>query len=228
MTALTIPSSIDWLSESEQHRFNNISQSDYATFYLQSRCLLRSLIGALTSQSPPHVSFTLGAHGKPQLQHSALQFNISHSQEWLAIAIAKMPIGIDIENSHKATQRPWLALAKRFFTQEEHYFLSQQTPERLSAEFYRLWTQKEAVLKTHGGGISAGLTQLDLCKAQHSLNNQTYHITYSQPLANLHCAVCLQMADPPAVNFYILNEKLEIEPLQPPYIDHLCLKPNSL
>jgi 4'-phosphopantetheinyl transferase len=228
MAELTIPSSANWLSESELRRLNGISQPDYAALYLQSRCILRSLIGTLTLQSPQCVSFSIGAHGKPQLQHSTLQFNLSHSNEWLAIAISTMSVGIDIENARKDMPRPWLALAKRFFTQEEHCFLSQLNTEDLPEQFFRLWTQKEAVLKTHGGGISAGLKQLNLRTAEHSLNNQTYRIAYCQPAMNLHCAICLQTDDATAINFYNLNEKLEIEPLQPPYIDHLCLKPNSL
>lgn len=227
MTALNL-SFPDDLADAEQARLHAISHPAQAKFYQQSRCLLRILLGQMTHQPPQMVSFTATAHGKPQLTQHQLQFNISHSQHWLCVALATAPVGVDIEFAAQTPARPWLALAKRFFTAHEYQYLAKQPTDQLANHFFQLWTQKEAVLKAHGGGISAGLQRLDLLTHQHSLDEQIYDTEYCQPIAQLHCAVSLQTQTETPITYYILNDQLEIEPLQPPYIDHLCLKPNSL
>ena len=222
---LSVP---DNLSGEEQARLQTISHPTQAKFYQQSRCLLRTLLGQLLHQPPAEICFSTASHGKPQLTQHPLQFNISHSQHWLCIALATVPVGVDIEFTAHTPVRPWLALAKRFFTANEYQYLTQQSAEQLAEHFFQLWTQKEAVLKAHGGGISAGLQRLDLLTHLHSLDEQIYATEYSQPIPALHCAVSLQTKVESPISYYILNDQLEIEPLQPPYIHHLCLKPNSL
>lgn len=227
MTALNV-SFPDYLSDAERTRLQSISDPAQANFYQQSRCLLRILLGQLINQSPKKICFSATAHGKPQLTQHRLQFNISHSQHWLCIALANAPVGVDIEFTAQAPVRPWLALAKRFFTAHEYQHLTKQSADQLANVFIQLWTQKEAVLKAHGGGISAGLQRLDLLTHLHSLDEQIYAMEYSQPILQLHCAVSLQTTVESPISYYILNDQLEIEPLLPPYIHHLCLKPNSL
>ena len=220
----------DYLSDTEQARLQTISNPAQAKFYQHSRCLLRTLLGQLLHQPPAEICFSTTAHGKPQLTQHQLQFNISHSQHWLCIALATVPVGVgvDIEFTAQAPIRPWLALAKRFFTANEYQHLTKQPAEQLANHFFQLWTQKEAVLKAHGGGISAGLQRLDLLTHLHSLDDQRYQTEYSQPIPQLHCSVSLQTKAETPISYYILSDQLEIEPLLPPYIHHLCLKPNSL
>ena len=222
---LSVP---DNLSGEEQARLQTISHPTQAKFYQQSRCLLRTLLGQLLHQPPAEICFSTASHGKPQLTQHPLQFNISHSQYWLCIALTTVPVGVDIEFTAHTPVRPWLALAKRFFTANEYQYLTQQSAEQLAEHFFQLWTQKEAVLKAHGGGISAGLQRLDLLTHLHSLDEKIYAAEYSQPIPALHCAVSLQTKVESPISYYILNDQLEIAPLQPPYIHHLCLKPNSL
>ncbi len=216
------------LSDEEQARLQTISHPIQAKFYQQSRCILRTLLGQLLHQPPAEICFSTASHGKPQLTQHQLQFNISHSQHWLCIALATVPVGVDIELTSEAPTRPWLALAKRFFTMHEYQSLTERPVDKLMHAFFQLWTQKEAVLKAHGGGISAGLQRLDLLTHLHSLDEKTYATEYSQPIPELHCAVSLQTKAESPISYYILIDQLEIEPLQPPYIHHLCLKPNSL
>lgn len=216
------------LSQAELTRLLAISHPTQAHLYQQSRGLLRALLGQLLHESPAQIGFSISASGKPQLTQRALQFNISHSQHWLSIALATEPVGVDIEFIAATPARPWLALAKRFFTANEYLHLTNQINDTLIDAFYQLWTQKEAVLKAHGGGISAGLQRLDLLAHQHTLDEQIYKIEYSSLIPQLHCAVSLQTQLETPISYYILNDQLEIKPLLPPYIHHLSLKPNSL
>ena len=229
MTKLNL-SFTDNLSGEEQARLQTISHPTQAKFYQQSRCLLRTLLGQLLHQPPAEICFSTASHGKPQLTQHPLQFNISHSQNWLAVVTSPYPVGIDIEcYSQASRKRSWLALAKRFFTAGEYQYLSSLSDPDLRDKFTRLWTQKEAVLKAHGDGLNAGLDKLDLLSQQHCLDTQTYRLEYCAPQPELQCAVGIQTTDSVIVDYYyILNERLEIQPVQPPYISHLTLRPDSL
>lgn len=218
-----------WLSETESERLHNISSPEQAYLYQLSRCILRAALGHFTGIPPEAVAFEVQPHGKLQLSGNQFQFNISHSQHWLAIAVSGSPVGIDIEYSEVHTrQRSWLSIARRFFTEEEYLYLNALPASDVHTAFTRFWTQKEAVLKAHGDGLNAGLHKLDLLSQQHSLDQQTYWLEYGEPVPRVQCAISTQNHRQEPVTYYILNEQLEIHPLQPPYISHLCLKPDSL
>jgi len=143
MTAFSL-SFPDYLSDKEQARLQTISHPDQAKFYQQSRSLLRILLGQLIDQSPEKICFSATAHGKPQLTQHRLQFNISHSQHWLCIALATVPVGVDIEFTVQAPVRPWLALAKRFFTAHEYQHLTKQSAEQLANLFFSIVDTKRS------------------------------------------------------------------------------------
>jgi 4'-phosphopantetheinyl transferase len=85
-----------------------------------------------------------------------LQFNVSHSDDWIAIAIARTAtVGIDIERIRmpfRATE-----LAGRFFADAEKRALA-ALPEVLRLQgFFNGWTRKEAYVKALGAGVQLGL-----------------------------------------------------------------------
>ena len=79
---------------------------------------------------------------------------------------ASKKIGVDLEH---IVHRPYLRLAKRFFSEPEHNYLKSVDLENpinpknpkylsnLSKAFYNIWTRKEAYVKSIGIGLSAGL-----------------------------------------------------------------------
>lgn len=156
MPDMTFPAS--WLSEAESARLHAISRPEHAHFYLQSRGLLRTVLGHLTGQLPEKVTFAALPHGKPQLVGNNLQFNLSHNQHWLAIAIAKSPVGIDIEFSENTRQRAWLAVAGRFFTKEEFRYLGALPEEDLRAAFFPFLDTKRGNSESTWGGLKCRFT----------------------------------------------------------------------
>lgn len=107
--------------------------------------------------SKQHISY--GRYGKPYLRdYSNAYFNISHSGQFVACAVSDCPIGVDIQEIASYHRD----VARRVFSPEE---LSQieSSPDR-SAEFTRLWTQKEAYLKMLGTGFSERLDKITLFK----------------------------------------------------------------
>ena len=109
------------------------------------------------------LQWTYNEHGKPFLctkdgwsmykGEELPYFSISHCKEGIAVAVDKLPVGIDIEGLRRADKE----LITRTMNQAEQQAIAMaQDTNRC---FTRLWTQKEAVLKCIGTGIE-GFEQL--------------------------------------------------------------------
>ncbi len=92
--------------------------------------------------------------GKPYFENSNVYFNITHSRDFLAVAIGKAQVGIDAEFLRKADLR----VANRFCESEKEYIFEADSDRR----FFEIWTKKEAYLKYNGVGISGGLTSFNV------------------------------------------------------------------
>lgn len=117
-------------------------------------------------------------NGRPYLADPRIDFNISHSGEWVAIifslATPKRQVGIDIEHPQRV-RRYWDLL---------HYYASpEEIAEIQNAEilpqlsdlesrFYLTWCLREAVLKSQGVGIAK------LSEVQHRLASRQIHSAY--------------------------------------------------
>lgn len=100
--------------------------------------------------SKQYISY--GRYGKPYLRdYPNAYFNISHSGQFVACAVSDCPIGVDIQEIVPYRRD----IAKRVFNSDE--LLQIESSPDPSAEFTRLWTQKEAYLKMLGTGISNSL-----------------------------------------------------------------------
>lgn len=116
----------------------------------------QSLLHALLTHYVPTFSpsqLAMGPHGKPYLPEHPLYFNLSHSGDCIALALADVPVGLDVERLRE--QRDFPGLLQRVFHPEERGRMrAHQDP---LAAFYQAWTRKEAFLKALGTGISFGL-----------------------------------------------------------------------
>lgn len=89
-----------------------------------------------------------GEKGKPFLvNRNRVFFNISHSENCVAVVVCDKRVGIDIQ--HIVPYR--YSVAKRICTQEE--LLEIEKGKDPSAEFTKLWTRKEALVKMKGCGM---------------------------------------------------------------------------
>ena len=84
------------------------------------------------------------SNGKPFFEdYPNFHFNISHSENLIAVAVADSPVGVDIEKKREAN----LKIAERFFSEREKDFAKD------SDSFFYVWTRKEALLKRTGEGL---------------------------------------------------------------------------
>lgn len=106
-------------------------------------------------------AFVYNEHGKPFLQSRSTggriegaEFSISHCKNAVAAALHHLPVGLDIETFRSFS--PTL-LHRTMNAQEAAAITGADLPQR---EFARLWTQKEAVLKLEGSGLTDNLPQV--------------------------------------------------------------------
>ncbi|GAB2572986.1 4'-phosphopantetheinyl transferase superfamily protein [Dyella jejuensis] len=131
---------------------------------------LLALLGSYLGLPADDLVLVTGEYGRPELSQprsQVLQFNWSHSADKAAIAIARDVVpGIDME---RIRARPRAAqLAERFFHAEETLALAALDDTARELAFFRLWTEKEAMLKALGRGLAFGLHRLRLTVAQDS------------------------------------------------------------
>ncbi len=109
---------------------------------------------ALSQRHPAHAplswQFEAGPVGKPRvLGPVPTEFNLSHSADAVAVAIADQAVGVDIECHRPLDDGP--GIARTVFHPRELQWLRAQ--QDFLPAFYQLWTLKEAVLKAMGQGF---------------------------------------------------------------------------
>jgi 4'-phosphopantetheinyl transferase len=126
------------------------------------RGYLRLLLGRILDLQAEGLRIENNEFGKPGLATSqSLQFNVSHSGEWILIAIARRrAVGVDVERIR--TDLELDSIAARFFSTNECQILDSLVgPARYEA-FFACWTRKEAYVKATGLGLSVALDQFDV------------------------------------------------------------------
>jgi 4'-phosphopantetheinyl transferase len=143
------------LSEEEARRARAFHfDRDRATYIAAHAMLRRVLRGALRGEEP---DFVLSPLGRPELMprrdgRPAPSFNLTHSCDFAACAILHgAPIGIDAEDIRRPINVA--EMAARWFAPAERQLLGRLSETDRTEMFFRIWTLKEAILKTTGHGL---------------------------------------------------------------------------
>ena len=122
--------------------------------------------------------------GKPRAK-SGVCFNLSHSGDWVLLAVGDTEIGCDIEQHRQADV---LRLGKVVYTDAEMALLrASSDPQAL---FYALWTKKEALLKCMGKGFHRAAKSVDVCGSVFCEDGHTYHMQ-TKSLGGYTLSVCV-------------------------------------
>ncbi len=108
---------------------------------------------------------------KPFLPDSNIDFNIAHSGEYVAVAFSQdTTIGLDMEKRNPVDLEDF----KSQMTEMEWNAL--RNTEHSEQAFYDWWTQKEAILKATGKGLSLSLQSIELQANQAVAEGRIWHL----------------------------------------------------
>lgn len=126
---------------------------------LYSALIVRSLACKYTKQSNQHLVFSYNKYNKPFLNSGTdFFFNISHTTNCILCATAPVPVGADIE---KIGIAPFEVGKYIFHEEEEKYIDAGMTKEDRNSRFYIVWTQKEALSKYNGTGLTEDIKRVN-------------------------------------------------------------------
>lgn len=165
------------LDDSEQSRATRFHFERDRRNFILSHGWMRQLLASYLGVDAHELCFVIAERGKPYLDGYELQFNLSHSGGWAALALSTDPVGVDIQTIAK--KKRFDELAKRYFCAQEYQQLQALPESQRLAAFYYFWTMKEAFLKATGRGIADGLHEygFDCCDARLILVPETEKIS---------------------------------------------------
>ncbi len=168
----TLPPTVDqlniyWqiLASDEKIRANQFRFERDKIRYTVSRGILRELIAGYIKDSPKTIKLDYTQYGKPFLvtnsSSNELYFNLSHSHNCIVYAFTKnIDVGIDVE-----LYQPQFTVedvAKCCFSKQEYDKLQKLSGYQKHSYFYRVWTLKEAFVKSIGLGLTYDLQQIKI------------------------------------------------------------------
>jgi 4'-phosphopantetheinyl transferase len=144
------------LDHEERARAARYKAAEPRRQFVITRGALRLLLARHLDRAAQALAFAQGPHGKPFAvvdgAPSKIEFNVSHSAKRGLIAIAREPVGVDIE--FLGREADFHLVAKGVLTAAEQAALRQRAGAEQARLFYRLWTQKEALIKATGRGFA--------------------------------------------------------------------------
>ncbi len=184
----------------ERERLASLGSERRRQTFLAGRWLLRELLADVQGGSPAAQSVEIDAEGRSSA--AVGHVNVSHSGDWCVAAWAEAaPIGVDLEALRPRADL--MAIAERVASERECAQLAAASGTQQLQAFYRLWTLKEAALKSQGQGLDfARMRGLEFEAVDLGGDAASAHL----PRAGLQLALC-------SLALAALPERLADEPL---------------
>lgn len=157
------------LRTDEVARANRYVQEKDSNRFIISRGALRHILGRYLSRPAASIELGEGINKKPMVLNpadSGLHYNVSHSGDWILIAVAGSEIGIDIEFVNPVFD--FDEVMPDIFMPDEVQFVKQAD---VAARFFKLWTRKEALAKATGKGLDENFSSIPGLDGEHEINN---------------------------------------------------------
>lgn len=146
-----LPHNPSWLSPQERARAARLADP-LGERWGAARCWVRARLADYLGTRPEQVPLEIDARGRPLIVGLDGDFNVSHTDHLLVLAVSGSRVGVDIEGAPGAGE-DLVGLARVVGTTEEVEELAAIKPAERSAAFQRWWVRKEAVLKADGAGF---------------------------------------------------------------------------
>ncbi|WOT06096.1 4'-phosphopantetheinyl transferase family protein [Shewanella youngdeokensis] len=201
-----------WLPQNEIDKVERYIQQAGKDQGLMVRGYLRALLSKHGSLEPEQWQFEYGEKGKPRLtqaqfERTGIDFNLSHSGDWLLLAIVQQPLqnvtpasillGVDIERCRSSTNI--YSILNHYFSKPEIAALLALPSELQRERFFDLWALKESYIKAKGLGLALPLKSFgfDLSALQCST-------------LPLQCSAALAAVSPPLTVSTLMTFKQEV------------------
>ncbi|WEG19172.1 4'-phosphopantetheinyl transferase superfamily protein (plasmid) [Alkalihalophilus pseudofirmus] len=187
------------ISEEKRAKILKIRRKDDRMRALFADILVRTMICKNNQCKNDQIHFEYNSYGKPFLTGiSDIYFNVSHSAEWVVVALSTARVGIDIEEIKMLDYR---SIAERYFSNIEAKDILKKKDNQQLEYFYILWTLKESFVKNSGWGLSKPLNSFSITinkKNAYVLNDNgqistEYHFLH-WPIDSEHysCSICVK------------------------------------
>jgi len=141
---------------------DNIAKQRFVTTHIAVRSILAGYLGIPVAQLQLAITALNKPILMPALYDQDIRFNLSHSGDQAALAVALgIDLGIDLEQVK--IKRNILGIARRYFSQATVAAIMAQAEPQRKLSFLLAWTQYEAYKKAQGLGLRGGDPKLTLC-----------------------------------------------------------------
>jgi len=200
-----------YLSEEETSRSERFHFLRDKQRFVVSRSILKILISKYLSINPKEVIIGKGLNNKPCLiGNNNLEFNLSHSGDWIIMAISNHSVGIDLEFLDENFNYEEILLNS--FANNEKAII--KSNDLNSLQFFKLWTRKEAFAKALAKGIDDDFVLLPSLDGKHSLGKNNFNTTENWTVStfalesNYIFSLAYQSDDLAKVNFYEVTKNI--------------------
>lgn len=157
------------LSINEQKKAKKYCNKLLINRYITSHGILRCIISHHVNQPAAQLEFTNNIYGKPFLKDNNIQFNMSHSHNIACYVLSfNNKVGVDVEFHDNIIDMT--GISEIVFTKKEIELLKSFNTQEKYKAFYTMWTQKEALVKAIGRGLSYPINTIETTELL-SINN---------------------------------------------------------
>ena len=139
--------------------------------FITSRAALRIILAKYLPIQPRDIQFKPGTNKKPFVQNNGninLHYNISHSGEWILVAVGNYGIGVDVEKINPDFH--YEDIFPLSFSDAEIEIIRKSSSSR--KDFYLYWTRKEALTKATAKGLDHHLKDVPCLDGSHTVSSE--------------------------------------------------------
>lgn len=161
---------------------------------LYAEVLVRRIACRILNINNSDIEIIRSEYGKPYWKGNPdFHFNISHTHNAIAVAVADSPVGIDIERVRPVND----LVVRRFYSAREQKYVY-GSREETNARFSEVWTRKEAYIKCNERDTSLRAFHVDTYEGEIAKQIETFSIK------EYHISVCCSR---PSDKVYLLSQE---------------------
>jgi 4'-phosphopantetheinyl transferase len=147
------------LSPSDRLRLERLSGApDRQALWRLARIATRIVLERRIGPDIRGADFAIATGGRPSLGEGLPQFNVSHTESVVLIAVcASSPVGVDIERERNLQMS--LERRRRIVSAAAGFAGTEASDPQSDADVLRAWVRLEAIAKARGSGIGVLLTE---------------------------------------------------------------------